>query len=381
MKRYVIINANIITDGKVLPNHNIVVDNGQIISVQEIEPPPLPVIDAGGCWLAPGFIDMHIHGAGGYLADSGIESLEALSALLPHYGVTGFLTGVTPNEDDVAKLEELSKARSTGARMLGFFLEGHYLKLNGAISKLSKDYTPEHVEKLLGAAAPYKIVFAVSPEIKELEELLPLMTASGMPAFITHTMATPEQTARAISLGARHATHFYDVFPYPGETEPGRRACGVVEAILANKDATVDFILDGEHVEPVAIEMALACKGLEGVCLISDSNITAGLPPGVYSGLGGLEVEMKYEGGPARLTESGCLAGSGLTLDMAVRNAVKLLGLTPAEAIKLASENPARILGLDDRKGFIKPGYDADFSLLNENLIVKSCYVAGERMY
>jgi len=380
MDRFAIINASVITGGEVLENHNVVVENGVFTEIRPGDCPDMHIVDAKGSFMVPGFIDMHIHGAMGYLCDDTTESLETLSSILTRFGVTGFFAGVLPVDDDISKLKELSQAQSPGAAILGFFLEGHYLKLTGAIQKLNTDYTPEKVLAMQDAAAPYKLMFAVSPEIDELETLLPLMTKNGLPAFITHTAATAEQTEKAILLGASHATHFYNVFPCPDVTEPGRRPCGTVDAIYASKQTTVDFILDGVHVEPMAVKMALTCKGPNGVCLITDANLVAGLPPGVYSGFNAVDVEISYEGAPARRVSDGLLAGSGLTLDLAVRNAVSMLGISLAEAVRLVTENPARVLGLDGCKGSIKAGYDADFSIMDENMKITRCFVKGKEI-
>ncbi len=208
------------------------------------------------------------------------------------------------------------------------------------------------------------------------------MVKDGYPAFITHTMATVEQTEKAIEAGAVHATHFYDVFPYPGEKDPGVRTCGAVEAILANPNTSVDFVLDGEHVHPVAVKVALACKGSTKVSLITDANVNAGLPPGKYYSFKGYGVEVLYEGGPARMSEDSCmpgsLVGSGLTMDRAVRNAIKFLGVNIPQAVAMGSSNPVRVLGLHDRKGFIKEGYDADLIILDKELKVMRCWVGGK---
>ena len=345
-------------------------------------------IDADGMLLCPGYIDLHMHGAFNLLADKSAKQLEELTGILPRYGVTGLVAGVLPQkseQEDYTLLEELAKAKSHGAEILGFFLEGHFLSLTGAISNLKANRTIEYVEKLKALAEPYKLVFGISPEYPGICELLPHMTDQGFPAFITHTKASVEQTQTAINLGAVHATHFYDVFPYPGEKDPGVRACGAVEAVLADPNVSVDFILDGEHVNPIAVKMALQCKGSEGVSLITDANINAGLKPGKYTGLGGSDIVVEYEGGPARLIENtsmpGGLAGSGLTMDRVVRNAVEMLGVSISQAIKMASYNPAKVLGLHHRKGKIEAGYDADMILLDENLYVQKCWVGGKEVY
>jgi N-acetylglucosamine-6-phosphate deacetylase len=147
---------------------------------------------------------------------------------------------------------------------------------------------------------------------------------------------------------------------------------------------TVDFILDGEHVDPVAVRMALQCKGPGGVCLVTDANIGAGLPPGVYDGVGG-EVEFAYEGAPARMTASsampGCLAGSGLTMDRALRNAVKLAGVDLVQAARMAGTNPAGVIGLESETGSIDRGKRADLVLLDRSLEVEATWVGGDLVY
>lgn len=388
MEKLLIQNARVITERCVLPPSDIYCEGGRVMSLNASPSETARAercVDAEGRLLAPGYIDLHIHGLAGRLADDGPEALGDICRALPRYGVTGFLPTITPCAEDVARLTSLAGAWYEGSEILGFFLEGHYLRLAGALSELPADYSLQKVEALREAAGRYRLAFGVSPEIEELLPLLPLMTRDGFPAFITHTAATAEQTERFIEGGARHATHFYDVFPHMGEREPGVRGCGTVEAILAHREATVDFILDGEHVEPMAVRMALACKGEGGVCLITDANVNAGMPPGRYTGIGGTEVQVAYPGGPARMAEQaaqpGALVGSGLTMDRAVQNAVRMLGQPVHLAVRMASLNPAAVLGLDRRKGRIAPGYDIDFSLLEEDLSVTACFIGGRMVF
>lgn len=357
----------------------------RFLPVGEVPPPAAEVLEGEGRYLAPGYIDLHIHGLQGFVAEQGPESLQQICRILPEYGVTGFLPTLTPQPDDAVLLKSLASIPKTGAENLGFFLEGHYLKLNGAIPGKNSDYSLSFLERLYESAAPYNLVLGVSPEIPEVVGLLPRIAKSGYPAFVTHTCAGVEQTRQAIALGATHATHFYDVFPYPGDKEGGVRGCGAVEAFLAAPGTTVDFILDGEHVQPVAVQMALRCLGEENVCLITDANINAGMPPGNYVGLGGTPVVVEHPGGPARMSGEtatpGALTGSGLTLDVAVQNAVRLLGLPLHKAVAMSSHNPAKVLGLEKRKGDLAPGFDADFSLLDDSYQVTACYVGGVPCY
>lgn len=346
------------------------------------------VFDGGGGYLAPGFIDLHIHGVRSLQFDKGSDDLQAICKTLPAYGVTGVLAGVLPlppGEDNLF-IKSLSEKEYDGTQLLGFFFEGPFLGLPGAINPNSLiEQTEERVMAMMQSALPYRSIFAVSPEIENASEIISAMKDGGNPVFITHTAANVEQTLSAIDAGVSHATHFYDVFPCPLEQDPGVRPCGAVEAVLASPDVSVDFILDSEHVDPVAVKMALACKGPEKVCLVTDASLGAGNPPGVYKGIGDMEVSFAYEGAPARGTVNspcpGGLAGSGLTMDRAVRNAVNLLGLNIPQACRMASLNPASVLGLDDMIGKIKEGYSANMVLLDDTLEVKSTWVKGVREY
>ena len=236
------------------------------------------------------------------------------------------------------------------------------------------------VEAIIAAVKPYNAIFSISPDVEGIEDLIPIMSKNSTPVFITHTAASVEQTQLAIELGACHATHFYDVFPCPEVTELGVRPCGAVEAILADKRMSVDFILDGVHVDPVAVKMALACKseGPGRVCLITDSNVGAGLDPGRFVFGGSGDIEFAYKGAPARKVEDKTLAGSGLTMDQALRNAVKWLDIDLPEAVKMVSTYPAKIIGVDDRKGKLDIGYDADFVVLDSNLEVLQTWINGK---
>jgi N-acetylglucosamine-6-phosphate deacetylase len=282
----------------------------------------------------------------------------------------------------VALLRSLSVAPpAEGACVLGFHLEGPFLTLAGALPREALAGADlARAERLIEAVAPQRAVFSISPEFPGIGTMIPKMRAGGAPVFMTHTGASVAETQAAIEAGARHATHFYDVFPVPPETDPGVRPCGAVEAILADPRVSVDFILDGVHVDPVAVQMALECKGPDRVCLISDAMVGAGLPCGLYR-FGNKQVCFTVAGGPAReLTaegKPGGLAGSGLTLDVAVRNAVRLLGLDLPLAIRMASANPATVLGLSASKGRIAVGYDADLVLFDRDLRVQRAWVGG----
>jgi N-acetylglucosamine-6-phosphate deacetylase len=388
MSRRLIENSTLILPDRQLENSSVLVEDGRILAIGSREQMWREAaddrVDLGGDFLVPGFIDLHLHGTGFHLVDDGAEALKRLCRLLPTYGVTGFLPTVAPRRprEDAAFLASLSREAPAGTRILGFHLEGPFLTLTGALPvEALGEADPERVEQLIEACRPYRAIFSVSPDFAGILDLLPIMVREGAPVFMTHTRATVDQTIAAIEAGVRHATHFYDVFPAPAETDPGVRPCGAVEAVLADPRVTVDFILDGEHVAPVACRVALACKGFEGVALITDANVGAGLPPGRTYRFADYGVTFSYEGGPARMTEDGpmpgALAGSGLTLDAALRNAIRFLDVNLMNAVALVSSTPARILGLSESKGRIAEGYDADLVRLDAGLRVKQTWIAG----
>jgi len=384
MQETVTIKGNIITEQGVREGY-IRLENG-IISSLPVARPEGRIIDFGDSFIAPGFIDLHIHGIHHSLVDNGPEELSEMCRILPRYGVTGFLPTVTskPAGEDAAFVSLLAEMKTEGAAILGFHMEGPFLKLTGALSSDAiSGSNISRVESLIKAAEPYRAIFSISPDVSGIENILPLMSLNNTPVFITHTMATVEQTQKAIELGVRHATHFYDVFPCPPVQDPGVRPCGAVEAVLADERVSVDFILDGVHVDPVAVKMAMLCKrrGPGCVCLISDSNIGTGLEPGRYTFNTMGEIEFVHKGAPARMVKDNTLAGSGLTLDQALRNAVKWLDIDLPEAVKMVSTNPAKVLGLDNSKGKLEKGYDADFVILNRELQVTQTWIKGKEYF
>lgn len=374
----------IVVDSEIVKGY-LTISSGTIIDIGESFP-ECDVIDLGESYITSGFIDLHIHGIHRMLVDNGVEDLKEICKIVPKYGVTGFLPTLAPRPkgEDANFLSVLSKTETDGAEILGFHLEGPFLKITGALGAGAiSGADEERVKDLINAAKPHKAIFSISPDVDGIENLIPLMAACDTPVFMTHTAATVKQTQQAIELGVRHATHFYDVFPCPAVTEPGVRPCGAVEAILADERVSVDFILDGVHVDPIAVKMSLVSKknGSGKVCLVTDANVGAGLEPGrfTFGSLG--DISFEYKGAPARSSKDNTLAGSGLTMDKALRNAIKLLSLDLPEASKLVSLHPAKVLGLDHRKGLLMPGYDADFVILNKDFEVMQTWIKGKCIY
>jgi N-acetylglucosamine-6-phosphate deacetylase len=369
-----------------IQNGTVVVENGTIARIDNKDISGIHTIDCGNAYIVPGFVDLHMHGIHQYLIDNGLHDLEQICRILPQYGITSFLPTVAPRREgeDAEFLKTLAPIASTGTNILGFHLEGPFLKLTGSLSANAvAKADPKRAQALIDAIYPHRAVFSISPDIDNITDIIPLMTVDNTPVFMTHTAANVEQAQAAIALGARHATHFYDVFPCPAVREPGVRPCGIVEAILADETVSVDFILDGVHVEPIAVKMAMACKknGPGKVCLITDSNVGAGLEPGRFNFGDSGEIEFAYKGSPARKTKDQTLAGSGLTMDQAVRNAISFLDIGLHEAVTMASLNPASVISADHCKGKIQPGYDADLVVMDEQLNIVQTWIGGEIRY
>ena len=373
--------GKIITETAVVDGY-LVLDGAKVADVS-LEKPHCEIEDRSDCYILPGFIDMHIHGVHNYLVDNGPEALAGMCDVLPRYGVTSFLPTVSPSPmgQDSAFLKTLSSTSPAGTNILGFHLEGPFLALTGAFNKDAiTGGGAERVRALIEAAKPYKCIFSISPDVEGIFELIPIMAEDDTPVFMTHTAANVQQAQKAIELGARHCTHFYDVFPCPPVSEPGVRPSGIVEAVMADPRVSVDFILDGVHVDPIAVKMALVCKPGK-VCMITDANVGAGFEPGTYTFGNMGDICFDYPGAPARSTKDHTLAGSGLTLDQSLRNIVKFLGLDLVEAGKLLSYNPAKVLHQEQRKGLLAAGYDADFVIMDGDLQVQSTWIGGKEYY
>ena len=329
-------------------------------------------IDGGGRLLTPGLIDIHAHGIRQFLYENSAEDLWAGLASVGRYGVTCVLPTLyrATRPDQLPTLERLADALDCrpGQPIPGFHLEGPFLALPGAGAATCRGDVAQ-LEEIL-AAAKYRVTaMSISPDTPGILPVIECLMEHGIAAFMTHTQASVEQTQAAIDAGARHATHFLDVFPMPQEIEPGVRPVGAVEAILADPRVTVDFIADGVHVHPTAIRATLAAKGYDKIVLITDSNVGAGLPGGTYDTPWGFAVDVR-PGDAARMVDPSdpskrLLAGSALTADVGMANLRRWLDLPDYQVWAMGTRNAAALFGWAN-KGVIRQGADADLVLWNE---------------
>jgi N-acetylglucosamine-6-phosphate deacetylase len=329
---------------------------------------------------APGFIDVHIHGAGGHDVMEGTQSaLDAISSTIGSHGTTSFLaTTVTADPSAICKSsEEIASyiaqqhARSrAGAEVLGIHFEGPF------ISPLRRGVHPpewirlpsaELLEKFIEAAKGNALLLTIAPELLGAMPCIDAARKAGMVVGMGHTDATYEQARAGLARGAHHAIHTYNAMrPF------SHRDAGVIGAVLTSPEISAELIADGVHVDETAMRVLLQAKGADGVVLISDGISATGMPDGKYI-LGGFEVTVS--GGVCRNME-GKLAGSTLTLDRALRNIVNL-GTPLREALRMLTVNPAKVLGIEHKKGVLHTNADADIVLLNDRLEVTQVYTRG----
>lgn len=329
---------------------------------------------------APGFIDVHIHGAGGHDVMEGTESaLDAISSLIGSHGTTSFVaTTVTADPNAICKSSEeiagyiaQQYARSRpGAEVLGIHFEGPF------ISPVRRGVHPpewirlpsaELLEKFIAAAKGNALLLTIAPELLGAMPCIDAARKAGMVVGVGHTDATYEQARAALARGAHHAIHTYNAMrPF------SHRDAGVIGAVLTSPEISAELIADGVHVDETAMRVLLQAKGAGGVVLISDGISATGMPDGKYI-LGGFEVTVS--GGVCRNME-GKLAGSTLTLDRALRNIVKL-GASLGDALRMLTLNPAKVLGIEHKKGVLHTNADADIVLLNERLEVTQVHTRG----
>jgi len=334
---------------------------------------PRPLVDTA--IVAPGFIDLQVNGGFGVEVGSDADALRHLAACLPRTGVTAYLpTAITAESDFYPRLfAAFAAARGApGAHALGLHLEGPFLSpaRKGAHRQNLIERADLGLFDLFLQSDAVRLV-TVAPERPGVLAYIRQLRERNVLVSLGHTDADYDGFVRGVDMGARMATHVYNA------TSPfGHRAPGVIGASLLDDRVTVGLIADGIHSHAASVRLAVNVKGPDRVALVTDMMSAAGLSPGTYS-LGGRPVYVDHSA--ARRADS-TLAGSILTLDQAVRNMMSWGGVTPADALRMASEIPARLLGLE-RTGRIVVGADADLVFLDENLYVTGTIIGGQRVY
>jgi len=379
-----LLNARVLTPDEELAGATVVVRDGRIEAVGVGLTPPTGAqsFDLAGLTLAPGFIDIHVHGGGGFsLISEDPEEIRSYARWVVSRGVTGFLvTLVGASLSQMKRWLAAAVAAGEGvdasaARLVGVHLEGPFVNPARRGALPTEGLRPPDVAEFLALAETAQgrlKVITLAPELPGAADIVAAARHRGVVVSMGHTDATYEQALEAIEWGVRQATHCFN-----GMRPFHHRDPGCLGAILSSPRLSAELIADGVHVRPGAMALLLAAKGPQGTILVTDGITAAGLADGAYS-LAGEAIQV--QGGVASLPD-GTLAGSVTTMDQAVRNVVQL-GLAPlADAVRMASTNPASALGLGQRLGRIAPGFAADLVALDERLQPATTFVGGQPVH
>jgi N-acetylglucosamine-6-phosphate deacetylase len=350
----------------------VLVDDGVIVQMAPAHACELPSgceeARFPGAVLAPGFVDLHVHGGAGHdVMEADPAALPAIEALSARHGVTAYVpTTVTASmEATLAALDHLAGAiersshagdETLRARPLGIHLEGPFIShAKRGVHPPANIIAPDlkTFDRLWQAARGHIRVMTIAPELEGALEVIREAARLGVCVSLGHSDATFEVARQAMAAGARHATHTFNAMRPLDHRDPG-----IVGAVLTSDRVTADIIADGIHLAPAIVELFLRNKGENGAVLITDAISATGMPDGTYR-LGAMEVEVRA----GKCTYQGKLAGSVLTLDRAVRNVMDFAPCTLQQAVRLATANPARALNV--AAGRLQPGAPADLAVLS----------------
>ena len=369
----------------------LLVSEGKIVEIgvraAREAPTGATLVDLGDAILAPGYIDLHIHGGSGFdVMGDDPAGLPAVERLLVRHGVTGYFptTVTAPLDATLRALERLAIAIEVGkrdrdsgsgaradslAQPLGIHLEGPFLSHVRKGVHPEADLLPPRIEtfeRFWQAARGHIGMMTVAPELEGAVELIAEAARRGVCVSLGHSDADLAAARRGVEAGARHATHTFNAMRPLDHRSPG-----ILGAVLTDSRLSADMIVDGIHLDPVIVALVANAKGAERTVLVTDALAATGMPDGHYR-LGSMDVEVK----DGRCTANGTLAGSVLTMDKAVRNLMSFTGWSLADAVRAGSRNPARAAGLTG-KGILTAGADADFVALNAAGEVLRTFIGG----
>lgn len=381
VKEICIHNATVLNGFTTMKNCAVLIKGHKIIDVfneerfrQKQFRPDTLFMDIKGSYIAPGFIDSHIHGIGGFgTEDASAQSILQMSEILPRYGVTSFIPTLysTPREQLIETLKALVPAmgKEQGARILGFHLEGPFIsperlgvQTPDSISPVDLDYMKE----LWEASEGHIVNMTVAPELKHMRELALYCVSKGIVLQAGHTNADYAQMVEAMQVRIFHVTHLFNAMSRMHHRDPG-----TVGAVFIHPELSCEIIADGIHIDPEIIKFLLTCKSLDKIVLVTDS-----LKPAKQN-----KKRLFANGDEVYLDKcfyrksDNVIAGSALTMIDSVRNIVSY-GFTIEQAVHMAATNPARIMR-QEHLGLIAPGYDADLVIFNKNLNISHTIING----
>ena len=386
-----IVNARLITTSGIIPEGTLLVRDGIIAAVGEsrVDTRSVTTIDAAGKYVAPGFIDLHVHGGGGYdFMDSTETAFLKIAETHAKYGTTAMLpTTLTSTKDELlqtlAVYEEANRKNKRGAQFLGMHLEGPYFAMaqRGAQDpQYIRNPDPDEYMDILSRFSCIRR-WSAAPELDGAIEFGQYIKSKGILPAIAHTDAIYEDVIKAFENGYTLATHLYSGMS--GVTRRNAfRYAGVIESAFIIDDMDVEIIADGIHLPAPLLRLVYKIKGTDRTALITDAMRAAGT--GVSeSVLGNIHSGLKVivEDGVAKLPDRSSFAGSIATADRLVRTMISMADVSLTDAIKMITVTPARILGISDHKGSLSVGKDADIVLFDNDITISMTIIKGEIIY
>jgi len=376
-----IINGRILTPQGWLRNGSVILRDGKILEVTNCDLAVIgaELIDVKGMYVVPGFIEMHVHGGGGADFQEGTE--EAFrTAVQAHskFGTTSIFPTLSSStvpmiEKAVDTCNKLMKEKDSP--IMGLHLEGHYLNPNKAGAQMPEwlknpdpnEYIPvvEHSDCLARWDA--------APELPGALQFGKYCAEKGVLPSIAHTNAEYSDVRSAFEVGFTHVTHFYNAMP-GFHNKQGYKYEGTVESVYLIDDMTIECVADGIHVPPTILRMAYKVKGVERMALITDALAPAAAPKDAKA----YDSRVYVEDGVCKLTGSGALAGSCATADRLIRTMVQQADVPLEDAVKMITDTPAHIMGIQGRKGTLSRGKDADIVVLDDKLKVRCVWQMGK---
>ncbi|MEP7258225.1 MAG: N-acetylglucosamine-6-phosphate deacetylase [Flavitalea sp.] len=388
-----IFNGRIITPYRIIPYGSILITGNTITAVSEgnIETEVAEEIDAQGKYIAPGFIDIHIHGSlGDDFMDGSEEAFLKIAEGNTRFGTTSMTpTTLTSNQEGLYQTLDLydsaHQKNNKGAQFLGMHLEGPYFAMNqrGAQdARYIRDPDPKEYKEVIAYSKNISR-WSAAPELKGALEFGRYLTSKGILAAMAHTDAIYEEVIKGFENGYTLATHLYSGMSGVTRREAYRYA-GAVESAFLIDEMSVELIADGKHLPAPLLKLAYKIKGADRIALITDANRGAGMPEGSKIILGNKNtgLEAIIEDGVAKLLpEKNSFAGSVATTDRLVYNMIHLAEAPLIDAVKMMTATPAVIMGVLAKKGSLAAGKDADIVIFDEQINIETTIVGGKILY
>ena len=378
-----IINGQILTPQGWLKDGSVLISDGKILEITNSDLAVIgaTVIDAKGMFIVPGFISMHCHGGGGHDFTEGTPEAfkTAAAAHLKHGSTTIFPTLSSTTFENIrlaaATCDQLM-AEDADTTIMGLHIEGPYLNENMAGTQWKeflKNPDPEESKALVESTKCIKR-WDISPELPGAHDFAHYMTSKGILTAITHTEAEYQEIKDAFAAGFTHAAHFYNAMPGFHKRREYKYE-GTVESVYLMDDMSVEVIADGVHLPATILKLVYKVKGVEKTCLVTDSLKFAG-----YTGETINDPNYVIENGVCKWADRQTLAGSIATADVLVQTMVKKAGIPLEDAVRMASETPARLTGIADSKGTLEKGKDADIVILDNDVNVRCVFTKGKEV-